>query len=330
MVAACLVGVLVGCAPAQGTTPALSTTTSATGSSPTAPLPDDASSSAAQAAPGAPPAASAAPEPGTAAQGALATALLLEVKGRAPKTGYARDQYGASWQDTDRNGCDQRNDVLDRDLTNIVHKPGTNDCVVLTGDLADPYSGQAIAFRRGESTSSAVQIDHVVALSDSWQKGAQQWDAATRAQFANDFRNLLAVDGPLNARKSDGDTATWLPPNKPFRCEYVARQVGVKYAYGLWVTQAERDAMVGVLSTCPDQPLPTGVAPPAAAAAAPAPAPAPAEPAPAPDAAPVPAPAEAAFENCAAARAAGAAPVHVGEPGYAAHLDGDGDGVGCE
>ena len=103
-----------------------------------------------------------------------------------------------------------------------------------------------------------MQIDHVVALSDSWQKGAQQWDAATREAFANDPLNLLAVDGPLNQQKGDGDTATWLPPNKAFRCAYVARQVGVKYTYGLWVTQAEQDAMVRVLSTCPTEPLPVG------------------------------------------------------------------------
>ena len=139
-------------------------------------------------------------------------------------------------------------------------KDGTNGCVVASGTLQDPYSGETIPFVRGQGTSSAVQIDHVVALSDSWQKGAQQWDAATREAFANDPLNLLAVDGPLNQQKGDGDTATWLPPNKAFRCAYVARQVGVKHAYGLWVTQAEQDAMVRVLSTCPDEPLPTAVA----------------------------------------------------------------------
>ena len=36
------------------------------------------------------------------------------------------------------------------------------------------------------------------------------------------------------------------------------------------------------------------------------------------------------FRNCSAARAAGAAPVYLNEPGYASHLDRDGDGVGCE
>ncbi|MBO0926770.1 DUF1524 domain-containing protein [Cellulomonas sp. zg-ZUI199] len=286
-------------------------------------------------------------------QTALAVVALLEVKGRAPKTGYDRDLFGSGWVDTDRNGCDTRNDMLARDLENETFKPGTRDCVVLTGTLADPYSGTSIAFTRGQETSNAVQIDHVVALSDAWQKGAQGWDEPTRVAFANDPLNLLAVDGPLNMQKRDGDTATWLPPHKPYRCAYVARQVGVKHTYGLWVTEAERNAMVSVLSTCAEEPLPAGAkevpapapapapaaapAPAPAPAAVPAPAPAPAEPAapapaPAPADPPAPAPAPAAvhYKNCAAARAAGAAPVRVGEPGYGTHLDRDGDGIGCE
>jgi hypothetical protein len=268
-----------------------------------------------------------------AAQTALAVALLLAVKGRAPLTGYDRALFGQAWKDTDRNGCDQRNDVLGRDLTGIAYKSGTHDCVVLTGTLADPYSGTTIAFTRGQDTSSAVQIDHVVALADAWQKGAQQWDAATRASFANDLVNLLAVDGPLNEQKGAGDTATWLPPNKAYRCAYVARQVGVKATYGLWVTQAEQEAMVRVLSTCPEQPLPTGSsAPTAAPAQAPVPAPVVVAPAPAPVvvAPAVDAPAAATYANCDAVRAAGAAPIHVGDPGYAKKLDRDGDGIGCE
>ena len=268
---------------------------------------------------------------GAHAQTALATALLLEVKGRAPKTGYTREQFGPAWKDTDRNGCDQRNDVLGRDLTVVTFQAVTHRCVVATGTLADPYSGRSIAFRRGPDTSSAVQIDHVVALSDAWQTGAQQWAAAKRENLATDMRNLLAVDGPLNQQKSDGDAATWLPPNKAYRCAYVARQVGVKLAYGLWVTEAEQNAMISVLSGCPDQPLPAGITPPANTAASGA------APAPAVAVAPVPvvpgpvgAPAAVLYKDCAAVRAAGAAPIRVGQPGYARPLDADGDGVGCE
>lgn len=191
--------------------------------------------------------------PGGSAAEALAT---LPVKGRAPKTGYSRDRFGASWTDTDHNGCDQRNQVLARDMTEETFKPGTHDCVVLSGRLVDPYSGRTIDFKRGAKTSTSVQIDHVVALSDAWQKGAQQLTEKQRNLLANDLLELLAVDGPTNASKGDGDAATWLPQNKRYRCKYVARQVAVKARYHLWVTKAERDAIAGILTDCPGEPLP--------------------------------------------------------------------------
>ena len=186
---------------------------------------------------------------------ALAVLATLSVKGRAPKTGYDRSLFGQAWADVDRNGCDTRNDVLRRDLTAYVLKSGTNGCLVLSGALHDPYSGKTIAFVRGQSTSSTVQIDHVVPLFDAWQKGAQQWSMSRRTAFANDLLNLLAVDGLTNQRKSDGDAATWLPPNKAYRCSYAARQIAVKAKYGLWVTSAERDALARILAACPSQML---------------------------------------------------------------------------
>ncbi len=179
----------------------------------------------------------------------------LEVKGRAPKTGYDRDLFGQRWSDDvpvalGHNGCDTRNDILRRDLVDVVVKPGTNDCVALSGLLHDPFTGAPIPFQRGSDTSSAVQIDHVVAMSDAWQKGAQGLDEHARRAFANDPLNLLAVDGPSNQSKGDGDAATWLPPNSAFRCQYVARQIVVKHRYALWVTPAERDALDRWLGTC--------------------------------------------------------------------------------
>lgn len=184
---------------------------------------------------------------------ALAQLATLAVKGRAPKTGYDRSLFGQAWADVDRNGCDTRNDILRRDLTALEPPSGSHRCRVLSGMLHDPYTGRSVAFVRGQSTSSQVQIDHVVALSDAWQKGAQKWSTPRRTSFANDPLNLLAVDGPTNQQKSDGDAATWLPPNKAFRCPYAARQVAVKARYGLWVTGAERDALVRILASCPGQ-----------------------------------------------------------------------------
>ncbi|WP_427015956.1 GmrSD restriction endonuclease domain-containing protein [Pseudarthrobacter sp. P1] len=281
-------------------------------------------------------AAAANPQPAYATK-ALDLLATLPVKGRAPKTGYSRDQFGAAWSDVDHNGCDTRNDILARDLTATTFKAGTHNCVVLTGALDDPYTAKAIAFTRGATTSSAVQIDHVVALSDAWQKGAQQLTAAQRMSLANDPLNLLAVDGPANQQKSDGDAATWLPANKGYRCPYVARQISVKATYNLWVTQAEHDAMATVLATCADALAPTSAVAPVvepvetpAPVVAPAPAPAYVEPAPVYIPPAPAAPAAVSYANCTAARAAGAAPIYAGQPGYSSKLDRDGDGVACE
>lgn len=183
---------------------------------------------------------------------ALQVLAGLVVKGRAPKTDYAREQFDAGWATVD--ACDMRNYILARDMQNV--RFDTDGCTVLSGILHDPYTAKTIQFQRGKDTSRLVQIDHVVALSDAWQKGAQQLDEGVRAEFANDPLNLLAVDGPANMQKSDSDAASWLPTNKDYRCRYVARQIAVKHKYSLWVTLSERDAMQRVLQACPDQRLP--------------------------------------------------------------------------
>ncbi|MHA7286596.1 GmrSD restriction endonuclease domain-containing protein [Arthrobacter sp. MDT3-44] len=309
---------------------------------------------------GTPRAPSSQPVPNTTA---LALLKTLPIKGRAPKTGYDREQFGQAWADVDHNGCDTRNDMLNRDLTEIAYVNSV-PCKVQSGVLDDPYTGTVIPFLRGEATSSDVQIDHVVALSDAWQKGAQQLTFDQRVAFANDPLNLQATDGPTNQQKGDGDAATWLPPDKSYRCEYVARQVSVKATYTLWVTQAEHDAMAGILSDCngilaptnqmapsvtqppapveTEAPAPVVAEPVAPSAVEPAPvappvvepvpvAPVPVAPAPVAPAPVAPAPAPAPFyQNCDAVRAAGAAPIRPGDPGFEPKFDGNGDGVGCE
>ena len=192
------------------------------------------------------------------AQPGLATSVLetLPVKGRAPKTGYSRDQFGQAWADVDRNGCDTRNDILKRDMTGIIYKSGTRNCVVASGTLVDRYSGETINFVRGNFTSMEVQIDHVVTLSNAWQTGAFKLTVEQRTAMANDPLNLFAVKGNLNLQKSDGDAATWLPPMKSFRCAYVAQQIAVKAKYSLWVVLPEKAAMVAILAKCPTQKVP--------------------------------------------------------------------------
>ncbi len=269
----------------------------------------------------------------SAAQTSLDLLNTLAVKGRAPRTGYNRAQFGQAWSDDvdvegGHDGCDTRNDILRRDLTGIVARSGTRGCIVTSGVLADPYTATRIDFVRGEATSQAVQIDHVVALDDAWQKGAQQLSVDDRRDLANDPRNLQATDGPTNSRKGSGDAATWLPPNRGYRCTYVSRQVTVKSLYRLWVTPAEKDAMARVLASCgavgapmvPAEPTQTRTGTPIPRYSEP----------PAPLAPTMPDGGDVYYKNCAAATAAGAAPIRAGQPGYRAALDRDGDGTACD
>jgi hypothetical protein len=253
---------------------------------------------------------------------ALAALATLPVKGRAPMTGYDRSAFGPEWLDADRNGCDTRNDILGRYLRRRSYDRGTHGCVVTAGVLRDRYTGATISFVKGDSND--VDIDHVVALGNAWATGAFAWQAGKRAAFANDPVNLLPADAGANRQKGDADAATWLPPNHRFRCRYVARQVAVKATYGLWVTKPEAAAIERVLAECPRQGLPRSSKAPIRV-----PVPSGSRPSPAGSehtgrGGPV------LYENCDAAREAGAAPVRRGDPGYGRHLDRDGDGRGCE
>ena len=248
----------------------------------------------------------------------------LPVKGRAPRTGYDRARFGHAWLDADRNGCDTRNDMLGERLTDLVLRPGTRDCVVDSGTLADVYTATMIAFVYGDGT--LVDIDQVVALADAWVTGASDWDIKKRAAMANDPLNLEPVDASANRQKGASNAASWLPPNKSYRCTYVARQVAVKAKYDLWVTGAERAALARVLTICPDQGVPEDSGAPTSVTQnitdsydepvikTPAP----------------PSGRSVYYEDCDAVRAAGAAPVRRGQPGYASHLDREGDGLACE
>lgn len=183
---------------------------------------------------------------------ALTVLEELDVKGRAPKTGYSREMFYDGWPEID--GCSLRQRILKREMGDSAVLDG---CYVVAGEFDEPYTGEHRTLTE-RSQFADIQIDHVVALSDAWQKGAQNISQEARYALATDPLNLLAVDGGANKQKSDGDAATWLPKNKAFRCQYVARQVAVKYKYKLWVTQAEKDAIVRVLGNCPSEPILSG------------------------------------------------------------------------
>lgn len=173
----------------------------------------------------------------------------LKVKPLGTMNGYSRAQFGPAWEDVDHNGCDTRDDILHRDLTAITYKAGSH-CLIASGVLHDPYTGKTIHFVRGVKTSSKVQIDHVVALGDAWETGANKWPASERLAYANDPTVLLAVDGPQNEAKGDADASGWLPPNRAYDCTYVVRQITIKFKYKLWVTSAEKATMLRTLSSC--------------------------------------------------------------------------------
>lgn len=270
------------------------------------------------------------PDEGT----ALAAALVLAVKGRAAKTGYDRDQFGSGWVDVDRNGCDTRSDMLILRLTPI---DVDGKCKVLSGDLADPYTGTSVRYVRGGK--SEVDIDHIVALSDAWQKGAAGWEFAQRVAFANDPLNLEPVDASANRQKGDGDAATWLPSNKAYRCGYVARQVAVKTKYDVWVTTAELDVMTRILDMCPEALLPAAGGQPIIAtntgsAPKPAPKPAPKKTKAAEQEGDEGAGQESGlderFEYCSRLPAGYGPYYRAKDPEYEWYRNGDGDGVVCE
>lgn len=254
---------------------------------------------------------------------AVAQLETLKVKGRAAKTGYKRSNFGATWADVNKNKCDTRNDILKRDLKSVKYRSGSK-CKIDSGTLADPYTNKVISFKYGASTSSKVQIDHVVALSDAWQKGAQKLSKTKRTALANDPLNLVAVDGPTNSKKGDKDAATWLPPSKAVRCEYVARQIAVKAKYGLWVTSAEKNAMKTILKKCPKQKVATSGAfvtkPKVTTPTTPAPKPTPV----------APSKLDPKFSSCKEAKSKGYGPYKRGSTEYTWYRDGDGDGVVCE
>lgn len=276
------------------------------------------------------------------------TGLLLlsaiPVKPRGVKTGYSRDQFGEAWTDDvpvdgGGNGCSTREDILRRDLIQVVMMSVSDHCTVLSGILEDEYTATVIPFQ--DRQSSPIDIDHLVSLSDAWQSGANSFTPELRQDLANDPVNLQAVSSQANRQKGDGDAATWLPGNKAYRCEYVRRQIDVKVKYQLWVKPAESDAMKRVLTGCGGIPpvganavegsthsdlatdrLTTAADPSTSIPAMTAEPTTPVSSAP-PGGADY-------FANCAAARAAGRAPLLRGEPGYRAEMDGDGDGIACE
>lgn len=168
--------------------------------------------------------------------------------------GYVRDAFGSDWVDTDHDGCNQRDDVLLRDAvpgTTRVQQQGACDHDVLAGTWHDPYTGRTLHFTdlKDLHQAEAIQIDHVVPLAEAWVSGARTWSRDRREAFANDLHELLAVDGPTNMSKGDGDPAAWRP-RKGFQCAYARRWIAIKTRYALAIDPPEKSALEQMLGYC--------------------------------------------------------------------------------
>jgi hypothetical protein len=170
---------------------------------------------------------------------------------------YRRAAFGESWTDDNtapggHNGCDTRNDILDRDLVDKTFT-AIKRCptAVATGTLYDPYTNDTVAFTRGNQVGASVQIDHIVPLALAWDLGARDWTDDMRRRFANDPANLLAVQGKANQDKGDAEPADWMPPNNAFWCQYAVQFAAVLRGYALPVDERSADALRGAAATCP-------------------------------------------------------------------------------
>ncbi len=170
---------------------------------------------------------------------------------------YRRAAFGESWTDDNpapggHNGCDTRNDILERDLVDKTYV-SIKRCptAVATGTLHDPYTNASVAFVRGNQIGASVQIDHIVPLALAWDLGARDWPEDLRLRFANDPANLLAVGGQANQDKGDSEPALWMPPNMAFRCQYAVQFVAVLRGYGLSVDAPSAGVLREAASTCP-------------------------------------------------------------------------------
>ncbi|BBY21661.1 HNH endonuclease family protein [Mycobacterium stomatepiae] len=193
--------------------------------------------------------------PGTDVLAGIAVAPL-----RVHHYDYRRSAFGDSWDDDNdapggRNGCDTRDDILDRDLVDKTFV-AIKRCptAVATGTLHDPYTNTTIAFQRGAKVGESVQIDHIVPLAYAWDMGASGWPDAERRRFANDPANLLAVQGQANQDKGDLPPALWMPPNRAFACQYAMQFIAVLRGYQLPVDQASAGALRQAAATCPAGP----------------------------------------------------------------------------
>ena len=173
--------------------------------------------------------------------------------------GYHRDSQFGQWRKKG-GACPYattRDHILQRDLTAVKVSKG---CRVLSGDFQDPYTGKTMHFIKGPETSQQVQIDHIVSVHDAWASGLWKPErAGERDDYYNDPEVLQAADGPSNQDKGDGidwhavRDPVWMPENRSWHCDYMAKRAYIKHKYRLTMTPAEREQTISVIESCADR-----------------------------------------------------------------------------
>lgn len=182
---------------------------------------------------------------------------IAVVSARERGSDYRRAAFGEAWDDDTgapggHNGCDTRDDILDRDLADKTYT-ATRRCprAVAAGTLRDPYTSDTVVFVRGSRVGASVQIDHIVPLAYAWDMGARDWTDERRRRFANDPANLLAVDGQANQDKGDMGPGEWMPPNSAFWCAYAVQFIDVLRGYRLVLDEASAQRLRQATARCP-------------------------------------------------------------------------------
>jgi hypothetical protein len=158
------------------------------------------------------------------------------------RTGYDRALF-QHWIDADGDGCSTRNEVL---LAEADDPPTVSGTCTLSGGRWFSYYD-----RVSWTSTSDLDIDHMVPLAEAWDSGARTWTSTVRRDFANDlgdYRSLVAVTDNVNQAKGDQDPGTWLPQYD--RCRYLREFVAVKHRWRLTVDSAEKAAMTSLASSC--------------------------------------------------------------------------------
>jgi hypothetical protein len=170
----------------------------------------------------------------------------LRIAAEQPRRGYSRDLF-PHWIDADHDRCDTREEVLIAE-SETAPQVDPSGCKVIAGDWTSLYDGVTT------EDPSTFDIDHVVALAEAWDSGADTWTTARRQAYANDLDHpqaLRAVTASSNRSKSDLDPAQWKPSHDTAWCEYARDWVTIKKVWDLSADPDEVDDLRVLLRTCP-------------------------------------------------------------------------------